>query len=1107
VVLISETQSNCPNVCESMFPKHTMFSLPHVSNSPGGGLCTLISNEIAQHATTWCTQRDLDCLWVKVAGEAVGLDAPLFIGNCYLPCASSDALRRLSLAGRYMNLSAAVAEAQTQGYVILAGDMNAKVDHVVPIAQQDEDGTSSGLSQAQHARDKNESGRHMRMLCHSMGLQWLTGCVVGDLPAPPSFYHSNGLGGESRVDHILVAEPLLTRVVSSTVRFDITGSDHYPVEATFHLVPPGKAALRRHGKRLRWARDCKESFRGEVEKQLATVGDICAELGTDKGNPLRMQRGLDRVVKVLVECSLAVGCTWTGNARGKSRDAPWFDRECLELRKKLRRMSRRCPGSSTVASLNREFRSLCKQKKKSYGRGKVFELMEDVKANPHNFWKHFKSRSAQGVGDVASAVSFWSSILNKDSEQGRVHVNLGSLDEAGDHELNQDITAIEVSWALERLKSGTASGPDGLPPELFKYADVWAEQGSSFAEHLAYIFNCMFSVAWVPADWGTALLTLVYKSGGRADWGNYRPVAVMQGISKVFASVLNERLMSWGESNGIRAPSQAGFRPKHSTCMQAFVLRHLVEQHRHMNKHLYACFVDFRKAYDSVPRDKLWRRLHAKGIRGRMLFTLQALYANVSFAIKFPDGLSEPIPCNIGVRQGCPLSPFLFGVYIEMLDEQLRMRQPTAGPVLHDDNGRGTRVPLLLYADDLSLLGCSAGELQVLLNELSAFAESVGMSVNMGKTRIVIFRGPRSRTPWVIQGRQVEVSDSYKYLGLCFHKSKPLTWTAKQQVVAAKRALGGMLGFYNKSLAEQNVWLLLLLFKAIVMPSLLYGCEVWGSSLLSKGLQDSSDEQSRMRLAFFRRLLGVRKSTSSLVMLRELGEYPLQFIVVRQLVSFWNKVMSTMPEHSLVRISMLSNRRLAMQGVHDSWFGTLYVYLDSIGCSELVPDDEGNVILFDWPKISRTMRGTYHARFRGLSPPNQNVSKLSTYQYWFAGPLPRDDEDWVIQGYLRKCMKYKLATKLARFRLGSHNLRIECEKWKPKGVQVAVGLRFCQRCHQNVVDDECHAIFHCSCFHSERGAFPEIFGEFLGDHDMKELFNSVPLASKLAKFLDSIAIV
>jgi Reverse transcriptase (RNA-dependent DNA polymerase) len=84
------------------------------------------------------------------------------------------------------------------------------------------------------------------------------------------------------------------------------------------------------------------------------------------------------------------------------------------------------------------------------------------------------------------------------------------------------------------------------------------------------------------------------------------------------------------------------------------------------------------------------------------------------------------------------------------------------------------RVPLLLYADDLCMIGCSPAELQSLLDQLSLFSESVGMQVNMSKTKIVVFKHGRKAAcianPWVYQGSVVEVCDSYKYLGLCFRR-------------------------------------------------------------------------------------------------------------------------------------------------------------------------------------------------------------------------------------------------------------------------------------------------------------------------------------------------
>jgi Reverse transcriptase (RNA-dependent DNA polymerase) len=1109
--MISETQ-RASQVCADTFPAHTSFSLPHIANAPGGGLCTLISNDLAPHAAVWREQPDVECLWVKIEGTALGLDAPLFIGNCYLPCASSGALKAVSLEDRYLTLSAAVAEARAAGYVLMGGDMNAKLAHTVqPVHQSDDAGSSSAMP-AQTARDMNESGKQLRVLCQNMGLQWLTGCVAGDMAAEPSFYHGNGQGGTSRIDHILVDTCLMHNVVSSRIRKDITGSDHYPIEGVFDLQLPCKAVLRGHGSRLRWGKDSQVAFTEGVASQLPAIGEICNELESQSSIEV-VQGVLHKVVNVLVQSAVQAGCKQSIGKQSTIQKAAWFDTECLEVRRELRKLSRRGPGSAALAQLRRSFRSLCKKKKKMYSNGQVFQMMDDVKSNPSNFWKHFKRKAPQSSGDVAGAVSFWSSLLNKDNVAGPPQ-GLGSLDDDPAHELNQDITSREVSDALFKLKSGTASGPDGLPPELFKHADVWNEDGSSLAENLACIFNHMFRTACVPSEWGAALLTLVYKSGGRTDWGNYRPIAVMQAIAKVFASVLNMRLMTWAEANGIRAKSQAGFRPGYSTSMQAFILSHLIEQHRHQKKPLYVCFVDFKKAYDSVPRDKLWKRLYDKGVTGRMLFTLQALYANVSFSIKFPEGISEEFPCNMGVRQGCPLSPFLFGVYIEMLDEQLRDQLPMVGPVLGGGTAHALRVPLLLYADDLCLIGCSHAELQSLLDQLSLFSDSVDMKVNMSKTKVVVFKHGRKAAhivnPWVYQGAVVEVCDSYKYLGLCFYGVKPLAYTVQQKVAAAKKSLGGMQGFYKQSLAEKNVWLMLSLFKAIVMPSLMYGCEVWGASLLSGGIFGSSDEPSRMRLSFFRSLLGVRKSTASMAMLRELGEYPLRLLIVRQLVQFWNKVMTVMPPDSIIHVALMSSQSLAMQG-KESWFGQLHLCLSSMGCSDFVCDGAGNSNLFDMSKISSVMRGTCHATFRYLPVPHDADShslKLSTYHHWFASPLPEADTDWVIQGYLRKCTKFSVLTKLSRFRLGSHNLRIEREKWEHKSVQAAICDRICRRCHQGLVDDEFHAVFECGYFTAQREEHPALFEGCDGgvQMDMNVMFNDRSVISNLARFLESLQI-
>ena len=90
-------------------------------------------------------------------------------------------------------------------------------------------------------------------------------------------------------------------------------------------------------------------------------------------------------------------------------------------------------------------------------------------------------------------------------------------------------------------------------------------------------------------------------------------------FEKLDATVLNARLVGWLEANGLRAPCQAGFRPHLGTEHQLFALRHLVEDCRRKHVPLYACFVDFAKAYDSLPRHLLWHVMQSTGVHQRFL--------------------------------------------------------------------------------------------------------------------------------------------------------------------------------------------------------------------------------------------------------------------------------------------------------------------------------------------------------------------------------------------------------------------------------------------------------------------------------------------------------
>jgi hypothetical protein len=128
------------------------------------------------------------------------------------------------------------------------------------------------------------------------------------------------------------------------------------------------------------------------------------------------------------------------------------------------------------------------------------------------------------------------------------------------------------------------------------------------------------------------------------------------------------------------------------------------------------------------------------------------------------EGLSSTFPCTIGVKQGCSLSPLLFGLYIDALESCI--------VALVGGNGLdlvGTIVKLLLYADDLVLMSKSLWGLQKQLDELNVFCKEQDLTVNVKKTKVVIFGSRMNSSPLHYDGSHVEEVASFRYLGIELH--------------------------------------------------------------------------------------------------------------------------------------------------------------------------------------------------------------------------------------------------------------------------------------------------------------------------------------------------
>ena len=267
--------------------------------------------------------------------------------------------------------------------------------------------------------------------------------------------------------------------------------------------------------------------------------------------------------------------------------------------------------------------------------------------------------------------------------------------------------------------------------------------------------------------------------------------------------------------------AQAGFRKGMGTLDNIFVLHSLITHCLNNNKKLYSAFIDFRKAFDFVVRDVLWFKLIESGIRGKILNIIQSMYKSIKSRVKFNNNLSCEFVSHIGVRQGECLSPFLFSMYINDLEKEL-IQKGAEGI----DIGM-LKLYLLLYADDIVIFSNTSEGLQKGLDILSDYCQKWKLTVNIDKTKVMVFRKggilPRNLS-FTFQGNMIEIVNKFIYLGISFSTGSSFTETHKTLSGQALKAIF-KLNQYLYKFTDISPKHTLELFDKLITPILTYGGE------------------------------------------------------------------------------------------------------------------------------------------------------------------------------------------------------------------------------------------------------------------------------------------
>jgi hypothetical protein len=201
-------------------------------------------------------------------------------------------------------------------------------------------------------------------------------------------------------------------------------------------------------------------------------------------------------------------------------------------------------------------------------------------------------------------------------------------------------------------------------------------------------------------EWTRSTFITTHKKGKLTECDNYRTISLISHASKILLYVTNERLKTFLQSQ--ISQEQAGFVPGRGTREQILNLRQIIEKGREFNITIYICFIDFRKAFDRVRRDKLWIVLHDIGVPPHLITVIKNLYIKTTGTVRANQIFSNEFHPQRGVRQGCILSPQLFNIYGEYIMRKA-LQSWEGGTAI---NGR--KINNLRYADDAVLLARDA---------------------------------------------------------------------------------------------------------------------------------------------------------------------------------------------------------------------------------------------------------------------------------------------------------------------------------------------------------------------------------------------------------------
>ena len=518
-----------------------------------------------------------------------------------------------------------------------------------------------------------------------------------------------------------------------------------------------------------------------------------------------------RVTNAVEACSRSVS--------SHRRKNLYVDRTALQLKKRKKELwSKYCQSLDVIdharfARCRNRLRALTRRLRREH----EAKLAEEIKRNPKAFWKYAHSRLKtrcrvedllDGNGALVSdnqekarvLSEFFSSVFTVEPAGASPEL---TIDYQGPLLVDVEVSPQKIGEKLSALRASSSPGPDGIQSRLLR------DSARTLSAPLSVLYRKSLDSGRLPEEWKIGDVVPIYKKGDRRLPASYRPVSLTAVPCKVLESIIRDALLQHFTDNGLLDGAQHGFLPARSCSTQLLETIEDWSAAIEDGDPLDVAYLDFAKAFDSVPHARLIGKLQSYGVRGKLLRWIEAFLVGRRQRVQVQGAKSDWVPVTSGIPQGSVLGPTLFTIYVNDLPREVS----SCIKLFADD----TKIYCRLRRDSDSLLHTD-------LEALAKWSEEWLLPFNTSKCKIMHLGRQNPETEYSMNGKKLQTESEERDLGIIIDNHLKFDRQAASAVSKASQ----MLAVVRRSFANIDEHTLPLLYKAMVRPYLEYGNVIWG---------------------------------------------------------------------------------------------------------------------------------------------------------------------------------------------------------------------------------------------------------------------------------------